>query len=75
MENNRKEPQAVPFDVDTPDAIRPIRHDATLRRNTEAAAAIQYLTWALEEIKKTGSQKAARQTRAAMVELRKLTDS
>ena len=74
MENIRKGAQAVPFDVDMPDAIRPTWHDeATFRRNPDADAAIQYLSWALEEIKKTGNQKAARQARAAMAELRRLT--
>lgn len=75
MENIRKESQVVPFDFDDPDAVRPIRNQATFGRNPDADAAIQYLTWALEEIEKAGSQKAARQTRAAMAELRKLTDS
>jgi len=32
---------------------------------------MQYLTWALEEIEKTGTHKAARYTRAAMAALRK----
>jgi hypothetical protein len=43
----------------------------TLRRNHDADAANQYLTWALEEIEKVGSKKAASHIRAAMAALRK----
>jgi hypothetical protein len=43
----------------------------TFRRNPDAEAVMQYLTWALEEMEKSGSQTAARHTRAAMAELRK----
>ena len=40
-------------------------------RNPDAEAAMQYLTWALEEMEKTGSEAAARHTRAAMAALRR----
>ena len=39
------------------------------RKNSEAAAAIQYLTWALEQIELFGHQKAEEHTRAALDEL------
>jgi hypothetical protein len=71
MESIRKQDQAVPFGNDISDAFRPIGHEVTFRRNPDAEAANQYLLWALEEIEKVGSQKAARHTRAAMVALRK----
>jgi len=78
MEGNRKRAQAVPcdFDIssDISDASRPIRDEQSARTfpsNPDAEAAVQYLSWALEEIEKAGSQKAARHTRAAMAEMRK----
>jgi len=43
----------------------------TVRRNPDhQAAAMQYLTWALEEIEKAGHHKAAHHARAALEELR-----
>lgn len=71
MEGIRKQAQAVPFDSDNSDVIRPIRHQVTFRRNPDAEAASQYLVWALEEIEKVGNQKAALHTRAAITALRK----
>lgn len=71
MECIRKQTQAAPFDIDISDAFRTIGHQATVRRNPETEAAIQYLTWALEEIDVSGSPKAASYTRAAMAALRK----
>jgi hypothetical protein len=71
MEGIRKQAQAVPFNSDSSDAFRPIRHAVTIRRNPDAEAANQYLVWALEEIEKVGNQKAARHARAAMAALRK----
>lgn len=68
MESIRNQAQLVPFDIDI---SVPIRHEMTFRRNPDAEAANQYLTWALEEIEKVGSQQAARHTRAAMAALRK----
>ena len=41
----------------------------TFRRNPDAEAAIQYLTWALEEIEKFGHAEAARHARLAAREL------
>jgi len=38
--------------------------------SADAQAAIQYLTWALEEIEKTGNRKAAQHARLALDELR-----
>jgi len=52
-----------------------MKEHATVGRNPNADAAIQYLIWALEEIIKAGSPKAARHTRAAITELRKLSGS
>lgn len=69
MEGIRKQVQKVP-DVDMADVFRPMREDVTLRRNVDFAAAIQYLTWALEEIEEAGCEKAARLTRAAIAALR-----
>ena len=63
---------AVPY---VSDAFRSIRHEVTFRRNPDAEAANQYLTWALEEIEKVGDQNAARHTRAAMAALRKAIPS
>jgi len=74
VEDNQKQAQAVPFDIDIADAFRPMRTTQsapTLRRSAKADAAMQYLTWALEEMEPAGSQKAARHARAAMAELRK----
>jgi len=42
----------------------------TVRRNRNVEAAIQYLVWALEEIEKSGHQKAAHHARLALKELR-----
>jgi hypothetical protein len=42
----------------------------TVRRNPHAEAAVQYLVWALEEIEKSGHQKAAHHARLALKELR-----
>jgi hypothetical protein len=42
----------------------------TVRRNPDAQAAMQYLTWALEEIEKSGHRKAAHHARIALEELR-----
>jgi hypothetical protein len=38
--------------------------------NPDAQAAVQYLTWALEEIKKSGNQKAAEHALRAIDALR-----
>jgi len=38
----------------------------TIRRNPYVEIAIQYLTWAIEEIEKAGNQKAAQHARAAL---------
>lgn len=70
MEGIRKQVQPVPLDVDRSDAFRTIREEVTLRRSPDAGAAMQYLTWALEEIEKAGDQKAAHHTRAAITALR-----
>ena len=40
------------------------------RRNSHTEAAIQYLTWALEEIEKAGHRKAAQHARIALDDLR-----
>jgi hypothetical protein len=40
------------------------------RHNPYAEAAVQYLVWALEEIEKSGHQKAAQHARLALKELR-----
>jgi hypothetical protein len=74
MEGIRKQAQAVPSDIDVSDAFHPTQYQqssVTFRRNPDAEAAMQYLTWALEEIEKAGNQKAARHTRAAITALRK----
>lgn len=74
MEGIRKQAQVVPVDLDISDAIPPIgdkRSSVTFRRNPGAEAAVQYLTWALEEIEKIGNQKSARDARAALAALRK----
>jgi hypothetical protein len=42
----------------------------TVRRNLYPEAAVQYLVWALEEIEKSGHQKAAQHARLALKELR-----
>jgi hypothetical protein len=47
------------------------QREMTCRRNPDAEAAMQYLTWALEEMEKGGSRTAARHTRAAIAALRK----
>ena len=36
------------------------------RRNANVETAVQYLTWALEEIEKSGNREAARHARIAM---------
>ena len=46
----------------------------TSRRNPDTEAAIQYLIWALEEIEKSGQQKAAHHARLALQELRDRED-
>ena len=46
----------------------------TVHRNSYAEAAIQYLTWALEDIEKTGNQKAAHHVRLAMEALRTIDE-
>jgi hypothetical protein len=43
-----------------------------VRRNPDAEVAMQYLTWALGEIEKTGDEVAARYTRIASERLRSL---
>jgi hypothetical protein len=70
MEHSRRQAQAVGLDLDTSDAVA-IRSEETFRRNPDAEAAIQYLTWALEMIEKVGSGKAASHTRAAIAALQK----
>jgi len=46
----------------------------TVRRRSNAeVAAMQYLTWALEDIERIGNQKAALYTRRALEALRKTT--
>ena len=45
----------------------------TDRHSASAQAAMQYLTWALENIEKTGNQKAARHARLALDALREGT--
>jgi hypothetical protein len=46
-------------------------HDPmTVRRDDSIKTALQYLTWALEEIEKTGDQEAARHVRIAFEALR-----
>jgi hypothetical protein len=47
----------------------------TVRRDPEIEAAIQYLVWALEEIEKTGSKKAAQHARMALDELRAINSA
>ena len=42
----------------------------TVRRKRDTEAAIQYLVWALEEIEKSGHQKAGHYARLALEELR-----
>ena len=71
MEGIRNQAQAVALDGDISGTFRPVRNEVTFRRNPDAGAAMQYLAWALEEIEKAGSQKAACHTRAAMAALRK----
>jgi hypothetical protein len=76
MEGIRNHAQAVPFNIDISDAFRPFGTNSpqmTFCRNPDAEAAMQYLTWALEEMEKAGSQTAARHTRAAIAALRKRT--
>lgn len=70
MQHIRKQVQAVHLDLDISDAVA-IRSEGTFRRNPEAEAAIQYLTWALEIIVKVGSERAASHTRAAVAALQK----
>ncbi|MBR0809344.1 hypothetical protein JQ636_37935 [Bradyrhizobium japonicum] len=43
------------------------------KRNADADAAVQYLTWALEHIERVGGQKAAHLARLALEEVRKIT--
>jgi hypothetical protein len=43
----------------------------TVRPDPDAATAMQYLTWALEFIEKTGDRTAANHTRLALEALRK----
>jgi hypothetical protein len=70
MERIRKQAREVPFDIDSSRCTRSIRSEVTFRRNPDAEAAIQYLTWALlETIEKNGSEKAANHTRAAIAAL------
>lgn len=46
-------------------------HDPmTVRQDDSIKAALQYLTWALEEIEKTGDREAARHVRIAFEALR-----
>jgi|EndMetStandDraft_4_1072995.scaffolds.fasta_scaffold366479_1 hypothetical protein len=45
----------------------------TIRPDSHAATAMQYLTWALEFIEKTGDLKAAHHARLALETLRKRT--
>jgi hypothetical protein len=45
----------------------------TGHRNANAETAMQYLAWALEDIEKTGNQKAAHHVRIALNALRKGT--
>jgi hypothetical protein len=42
----------------------------TLHRNAHAEAAMQYLIWALEDIERSGNQKAAHHARLALEALR-----
>ena len=51
---------------DEQNAIRYEQCAMTVHRNSYAEAAIQYLTWALEDIEKTGNQKAAHHVRLAI---------
>ncbi len=47
----------------------------TVRRSSDAQAAMQYLVWSLEEIEKYGHQRAAHHARMALKELRRSLQS
>lgn len=69
MEGIRNRVQGVPIESDS--AAPSFDADVTLRRNSHAETAIQYLTWALEAIEKAGSREAAEHTRNAITALQK----
>ena len=47
----------------------------TIRSNSDAATAVQYLVWALEYIEKTGDLTAAHHARLALEALRERANS
>jgi hypothetical protein len=69
MEGSRKQPHSFDSDSSDPFALSDV--DVTVRRKSDAEAAIQYLTWALEAIGKAGSRKAADHVRGALAALDK----
>ena len=69
MEGIRNQAQRVPFGRDSADPS--FDADVTLRRNSDAETAIQYLTWALEAIERARNREAAEHTRNAIAALRK----
>jgi hypothetical protein len=58
---------------DKQNRIRYEQSPMTIRRDTNAQAAMQYLIWALENIEKAGNQKAAKHARIALEALREGT--
>ena len=60
---------ALPIE-DEQDGVRYEQSAMTSSFNSNAQAAVQYLTWALEEIEKAGNKKAAQHARSALDAMR-----